>query len=129
MKELAKKGEKINLHANYIIQYYGVVLDGKKWIVCSITEIRALRASDEDNGLAATLEGLLTSPYEEWDSDTWFDAFYDPSAGKLSESKGMLTAEPARKPGTDEKHGTAEDSKSPVEQPDDPFKQPEDPFK
>ena len=49
---------------------------------------------------------LFTSPYTETDSDDWFDAFYDPSTNRLSESMGDLNEEPAGKPKPHDAGGT-----------------------
>jgi hypothetical protein len=87
-----------NLKERYIIQYYGIVVDKKKWIVCGVYKTRALldlarevehaKSDKEARWLKAEfdeqIETLLTYPYSETDSTDWFDAFFDPATNKLS---------------------------------------------
>jgi hypothetical protein len=97
MKKDVANGAEFNLHGWYIIQYYGIVLKGTKWIVCSVTDIRTLdsAAHGEDGSLLPdTLTEIFARPYGETDSDYWFEAFYDPVADKLSDSPGLVREEP-----------------------------------
>jgi hypothetical protein len=100
-------GKKITVHERYVIQYFGIVLDKRKWIVCFIINTRMFQesASVSNEDLAETLEGVFSVPYRVYDTDAWFDAYYDPAANRLSESMGFLDEEPAEKPEPEEKAG------------------------
>ena len=100
IKEYAQVGVKVSdaeatLKSQYVIQYYGVYLHKRKWIICSIVNINTLYdavmySGDPEDDLAYILVGLLTGPYEEYDTDNWRDAFYDPLANVLSGSMGFV---------------------------------------
>jgi hypothetical protein len=135
IKDLSKANGKPDIaNAHFIIQYFGLVLEDRRCIACFIVDVRTFTDDMESGGpreLNKTIETLFTRPYELNDSDFWLDAFYDPSTDKLSESMGILTAEPAGKSTSQKKsrrseaveqRGPVKDTKMPNEQSDDPFR-------
>jgi hypothetical protein len=128
LKELAKSGctlplngSKIDVKAKYVIQYYGVDLEHKRWIKCYIINAELLRemATTGSVGLAEELEDVFTHPILVFDCPWVFDTYYDPATNKLSESMGMFDA---LRPG---KVAPGESS-TPEDEPavDDPFQAP-----
>jgi hypothetical protein len=94
---MKKAGAKVDLTEKYIIQYSGIILDKKKLIECGIYKLEALRKNRGLLDFEEMMVAILTRPYDETDSDDWFDAFYDPSTDRLSETLGAVYDEPAAK--------------------------------
>jgi hypothetical protein len=78
----------------FVVQYYGVVWEKKKRIVCRAIDTRVFirtaktEASDEFD---PQLEHLLTMPMDSADDPLFFSAMYDPAADALLESWGDVT--------------------------------------
>jgi hypothetical protein len=111
--------------AHYIIQYYGLILDGRKWIACSIVDIQLLigdaAESNAEHMVSTTVTGLFTAVFDVKDSDYFSDAFYDPATDRLSESMGFLTAEPEDKSKSKKEGRNATSAKPSEKQPENPF--------
>ena len=80
----------------FIVQYFGVVVERRKWIVCGVYNTRTLTELAKDQaaetlgyGFNDRLVSLLAYPYCETDSTDWFDVFFDSSTNSLSDSLGM----------------------------------------
>jgi len=90
IEEAAHAGAKVDPKAKYLIQYYGVVLKAKKWIVCQAWRTESLR-KDPDMEFDKLLEALFTQSYSciEEPSETepagHLELYYDPSAARLSD--------------------------------------------
>ena len=61
------------------------------------------------NPVSNTIETLFTHPFEETDSNDWFDAYYDPSTNKFSNSHGAVRNEPKTKEERERKDKTEKD--------------------
>jgi hypothetical protein len=103
----------------YMIQYYGVLKEKKRWIVCGVYRMDALknRAIESKNlklgnfGFSEIVITLLTYPYQETDTDDWFDVFYDPSTNEISDSLGTTTDEGTKIEGRNGKKGPIQKKK------------------
>ena len=95
------EGGRAKPKVNYLIQYYGLSVNSRKWIVCGVWRLSALREKYEGNGdewLADFLTGILTQSLRRYEDlgpnepPGFLEFFYDPSTGAL----GATT--PARSP-------------------------------
>ena len=59
IRELAKDGVDVEADGKHVIQYYGVVLEKKKWIACSVVNIKAFlneaKSGDPEGGLESNV--------------------------------------------------------------------------
>jgi len=96
LREMAKAGAKVDLKADYVVQYYGIVLNKRKWIVCEFTDTRLLQQLGKTpDELASYLKALFAGHFYIYDEPLWFSALYDPAAKCLSKNIGDLTAAPS----------------------------------
>jgi len=92
LRQMKQASARVNLDEKYIIQYSGIILGKTRLIECGVYRIESLRRNEYFDDMLIT---LLTDPYDETDSQDWFDAIYDTSTGRLSDSLGSLHEEPS----------------------------------